>query len=476
VTSSDLMRFVLGALVLGAMTLLASAQQHPALDSNVTAAGCISCHENKAKGEVVHTATEKGCLSCHEVRVTRDVTRVKLITATPLKLCLQCHSNKDATQIKGHAHGPAAGDCLSCHDPHTSANKNELLKPTSGANAEENLCLGCHTTGINSQKGGSRHVALDLGCDTCHTTHKTGDRSNDEFAFHLTKSSPALCLDCHDASDADLIKSHQGQPFAKSDCVSCHDPHQSSRPKLMQAFVHPPFGEGLCDVCHEAPKNGRVVLTGKSVKEVCVGCHAEQGEKIEKAKFQHPGAQGECTDCHNPHAGKLPAFPKADAVNVCLNCHVDQAELQNKRVLHQPAFEQGCTTCHDPHGGEHPKLLRAEGNALCTECHSTNSTPGKLASAHMVTLFDGKVRLPEDYFAKQQVVRFDLKDGIGHPVGRHPVTDVHDPADPGKVKWPLGCLSCHQPHAGGARAMLVKDLPPSLQFCRNCHKENFGAD
>jgi predicted CXXCH cytochrome family protein len=94
----------------------------------------------------------------------------------------------------------------------------------------------------------------------------------------------------------------------------------------------------------------------------------------------------------------------------------------------------------------------------------------------MVTIFDGKVHLPDDYFTKQRPPRFDLTGGVGHPVAKHPVTDVHDPSDPSKVKWSIGCVSCHQPHAGGARAMLVKDLPPSLQFCRNCHQENFGAD
>ena len=473
----QLIRFVLSALAALLMTVSVSAQQHPSLDANASAASCIGCHENKAKGKVVHKATEKGCLSCHEVRVIKDVTRIKLITATPLKLCLQCHSNQDAAKVKGHIHGPAVRDCLTCHDPHTSNNPNELLKSTSGSTAAENLCLNCHKTGMNPlPKEGSRHAALDLGCDTCHVTHKTGEKSNPEFGYHLTKASPALCLDCHEATDAGLIKAHQGQPFGKSDCVSCHDPHESSRPKLMQAFLHPPFGEKLCEVCHESAKNGKVVLTQASVKEICVGCHAEQADKIEKSKFQHPGAQGDCTDCHNPHAGKAPGFPKPDSVNVCLNCHVDQADQQNKRVLHQPAFEQGCTTCHDPHGGERPKLLRADGNAVCTECHSTNAAHGKLESARMLTLFDGKVRLPEDYFAKQKVVQFDLKDGVGHPVARHPVTDVHDPADRTKIKWPLGCLSCHQPHAGGARAMLVKDLPPSLQFCRNCHQENFGAD
>ena len=55
---------------------------------------------------------------------------------------------------------------------------------------------------------------------------------------------PALCLDCHDATSADLIKAHQGQPFATANCVQCHDPHQSRSPKLMQAYTHPPFAEG----------------------------------------------------------------------------------------------------------------------------------------------------------------------------------------------------------------------------------------
>ena len=454
-----------------------AAQQHPTqLDPNANAATCLGCHEKEAKNKNAHSATEKNCLSCHEVRVSKDVTRVKLLTATPAKLCLQCHNNKESAQPGSHVHDQATRDCLTCHDPHATGKANDLLKGTSGSTAAENLCLNCHNTGLNTSKAGSRHAALDLGCDSCHVTHKSGDKSNSEFAYHLTKAAPALCLDCHDAADAGLIKAHGGQPFAKADCVTCHDPHQSVQPKLMQAFLHPPFGEKLCDVCHEAPKNGKVVLTQAKVKDLCVGCHSDQADKIEKSKFQHPGAQGDCTDCHNPHAGKTASFPKPDSVNVCLNCHVDQADQQNKRVLHQPAFEQGCTTCHEPHGSERPKLLRADGNAVCTECHSTGTTHEKVESAHMLTLFGGKVRLPEDYFAKQKVVRFDLKDGVGHPIARHPVTDVHDPTDPTKIKWPLGCLSCHQPHAGGARAMLVKDLPPSLQFCRNCHEQNFGAD
>jgi predicted CXXCH cytochrome family protein len=216
----------------------AGAAKHPVpLDPKADSAICLSCHEDKTKGKSVHSAIAMGCLSCHEIRVNRDITHVKLITATPYKVCLTCHSDKDATQIKGHVHPPAVRDCLTCHDPHTSDNKNQLLKTTSGEK-KDNLCLTCHNQGTDVPAGGSRHAALDMGCDTCHITHKTGERGKREFDFHLTKDAPALCLDCHDVKDESLVKAHQGQPFGTADCLSCHDPHQSRTPKLMQAFLH----------------------------------------------------------------------------------------------------------------------------------------------------------------------------------------------------------------------------------------------
>ncbi len=64
--------------------------------------------------------------------MNKDVTRVKLITATPVSLCLTCHADKKASDIKGTVHPPAVRDCLTCHDPHASDNKNQLLKPNSG--------------------------------------------------------------------------------------------------------------------------------------------------------------------------------------------------------------------------------------------------------------------------------------------------------------------------------------------------------
>ena len=139
------------------------------LDKNVDSAKCLECHEDKSKGKAVHSAIATGCLSCHEVRVNKDITRVKLITATPQALCLSCHSEKDAATLKGTVHPPAVRDCIKCHDPHTSDNKNQLLKAETGDKAQ-NLCLNCHTTRIEcAGKGqppcrprhGMRHLPHD---------------------------------------------------------------------------------------------------------------------------------------------------------------------------------------------------------------------------------------------------------------------------------------------------------------------------
>jgi predicted CXXCH cytochrome family protein len=453
-------------ILLLALAASARANTHPPLPEKVDDATCLECHETIAKGKAVHSAISIGCSTCHEARVNNEATRMKLVAVPAGRLCLQCHADKDARQAKGHVHSPAVRDCLSCHDPHSSNFKNQLLKSPAGE-GKENLCLTCHSTGLDVAAGGSRHAALDMGCDSCHESHKVGTEM--DGVFHLTKSAPGLCMECHDVNDAALVKAHRNLPFQKADCVGCHDPHQSSRPKLLQAFVHRPFEESQCETCHSPAKNGKVVLTKSTVRELCVGCHQAQAKKIEDSKVQHPGAAGDCTDCHSPHAGTAPGFLKPDAVNVCLTCHSDQAELHSKRVLHQPAFKQGCAACHDPHGGDHPKLLRAEGNALCLECHGPEAKPTRIDGQQMVVIFDGKVRLPENYFST--VIRLPLQAGVGHPMVGHPVTDVPDPLDGTKVKKHLSCLSCHQPHASAARALLVNDQSPNLQFCRNCHAE-----
>lgn len=442
---------------------------HPvALDKDTKDSKCLECHEDKTKGKVVHKAVASGCYSCHELRLTKDTTRITLTAATAVKVCVTCHDDKDAAKIKGSIHSPNTRDCLKCHDPHTSDNDHLLVEADSGATKADNTCLQCHTTGMNVAAKGSRHAALDMGCATCHSIHKSGPSPEREFRDHLTKATPALCLDCHDPTDKDIAKAHNNQPIEKADCVTCHDPHQSKSPKLMQAFLHSPFESKSCDSCHDAPKDGKVVLVNKDVKAMCATCHDDVPKQIAGAKVQHPGAQGDCTDCHSPHAGKTPGFLRPDPVSACLGCHSDQETQIKKAHPHEPASVAGCATCHEAHGSANAKLLRGKTvNAACLECHGPDVTPVKVEEENVVTIFDGKVKLPIDYFRK--VPGLPVKAGIGHPTENHPVQDVMDPANPGTVKTKLDCLSCHQPHGSAKQALLVKDSSDNIDFCKTCH-------
>ena len=145
---------------------------------------------------------------------------------------------------------------------------------------------------------------------------------------------------------------------------------------------------------------------------------------------------------------KSPGFLQPDPVKACLACHSDQADQMKKAHLHQPAFVQGCATCHEPHGGDNEHLLRAASpNKLCLECHGPEANPQKLESEHLVTIFDGQVKLPEDYFSKV----IDAAASSTAAVTRwrtHPVSDIMDPTNMNQ----------------GAEADQLPDLPSAAFF------------
>src|SRR5579859_2497213 len=115
---------MIGTVLLTMAAGRAAAAVHPVpLDKNTDPKKCLECHDDKAKHKFVHSAMQGGCMACHEIRVNKDITRVKLITATPTALCLTCHADKSAADIKGTVHPPAVRDCLKCHDAHSSDNK-----------------------------------------------------------------------------------------------------------------------------------------------------------------------------------------------------------------------------------------------------------------------------------------------------------------------------------------------------------------
>ena len=391
-------RFLMLVIFTGLALHRVDAATHPPLDPKVDAGKCIQCHGDLTKGKFVHTAMAKGCLTCHVVRMTNDITRVKLTTTNPLALCLTCHENKDATTIKGVVHSPAVRDCLKCHDPHRAENKDLLVMSTAGATPQNNLCLTCHNTGTNVPAGGSRHAALEKGCDTCHVTHKSGNPAQREFANHLTKDSPQLCLDCHDAKGAAMVKAHQGQAATETDCLKCHAPHQSESPKLLRtaASSAPAKAEPVITlVTAEHP-----YIDPKAIKtETCIKCHPNKSQ----GKFVHTAVGQGCENCHTATSenNKTVITDVAAGGDLCAMCH----EAQKASVQHAPYKSGQCLVCHDAHTGNYPKQLRAPVNELCLTCHGPDASQQPADSEHLVAVFGGKVKLPEAYFTRSPFCR-----------------------------------------------------------------------
>jgi predicted CXXCH cytochrome family protein len=111
-----------------------------------------------AKGGSQHPPyVEKKCDDCH------DKTKENGLVGPRTEFCFICH----AGFVKGtNIHGPVAvGDCLSCHEPHTS-NHPSLLKT-----AKTDLCLMCHKEARLVQGLHDKARAREMECLDCHDPH-----------------------------------------------------------------------------------------------------------------------------------------------------------------------------------------------------------------------------------------------------------------------------------------------------------------
>lgn len=451
-------------LVVLSLIVALHAGEHPVpLEKGTDAAKCLECHEDKTKNKAVHSAMALGCMACHEVTTEKDTTTIKLTAPTAAAVCLQCHADRNATALKGRVHRPAVDNCTACHSPHSSPNKYQLLKPPSGAQSE-NLCLTCHDKGLKTPEHGSRHAALETGCDTCHQTHKVGDPGKTEFAFHLTKAVPALCLDCHDAKEKTLIAAHRDQPFAQADCSSCHDAHQSPSPKLMNANLHPPFAEKACDICHQPAKDGKVVVNENGKRALCYTCHDDKQKQVEQSKTQHPvfTATDTCTVCHNPHASREAKLLRSSQDQICTECHSKSKEA----VRHGPYEKGQCAACHEPHGAGLPKLLRADGNNLCRACHVANEAGVKPGAEGVLLPWSTSVSAAAYEAAPK--IGLDRDGQHGHPLVNHPTSGPNSRSKGDKA--PITCGSCHEAHASKLPNLLPLSVDDYVALCGRCHK------
>ncbi|MFO1428196.1 MAG: hypothetical protein U1F11_14755 [Steroidobacteraceae bacterium] len=207
-------------------------------------------------------------------------------------------------------------------------------------------------------KVSSAHAKYETECSLCH------DRADRE-------RQPALCLDCHKDTAADLAAKSglhgRMANAASSQCKSCHSEHLGREGDIVKfdraSFDHRATDFALegahrglaCESCHEKGKPLRKAASS------CGACH--------KKDDAHRGQLGEkCSDCHTTlawsggkfdHAKTDFKLENAHREVACNACHV------GGRYKDTP---QRCASCHTP-----DDVHQNSRGDKCGECHTTES-------------------------------------------------------------------------------------------------------
>ncbi|MBI3450305.1 MAG: hypothetical protein HY049_15500 [Acidobacteria bacterium] len=408
------------------------------------ASTCLSCHTPHASGTKglmrrnVHAAMtgEGSCETCH---VTEGETGKKfaLVASVP-DLCVTCHDDpRKAPAIAGapaKVHPPvAAGECLTCHNPHAS-DQDRLLKAP-----QTELCGTCHAEAKAAREVKAPHAPAKEACTGCHQPHSGPDKL-------LKARAPALCETCHAGVGPQAARKHPHPPAAAGECLTCHNPHGSDhkgslkepaatlclschedlRKDVEARNVHRPFQSGDCVACHEPHGADTEHLVAADIGKACLKCHQKEMDALPEKGRHAPFAAGECLSCHKPHASPNESLLATEAGALCRSCHDALPGEKDAATRHLPVARGQCLACHGPHGGSGAALLRRDDmRALCLSCHGEQS--------------------------KQMM-------------GRN--TTVHPPFAR------ESCLACHVAHASPTESLLAKE-PAAL--CTTCHDPTKAA-
>lgn len=105
---------------------------------------------------------EKACGTCHKSDEPGSMAHFQN------DVCFSCHTN--FKEKYAYIHGPvAAGECTSCHLPHSADNK-ELVRRKG-----QDLCLYCHTKTLVMKNSAHADIG-NSSCLQCHNAHGGKDR------------------------------------------------------------------------------------------------------------------------------------------------------------------------------------------------------------------------------------------------------------------------------------------------------------
>jgi DmsE family decaheme c-type cytochrome len=232
---------------------------------------------------------------------------------------------------------------------------------------------------------------------------------------------------------------------------------------LFRVYVGPSAAPSL------AQSSARDAATGRAPGEAdvgkqCTGCHDNVVESFaldmhgKSAKFLKGSFDAKCDRCHGDPKRHIRSRKPADIINparlpaaqaneTCLTCHSGDKHLFEWKGGGHDTNKMSCMSCHSAHHAKSPGAMLAANTVedTCLSCHKEQRKALYQRSTH---LFRTENR--------------DMK---------------------------VGCSSCHNPHGGEGRRMLVNytvndtcytchaekrgpflwDHPPVREDCMNCH-------
>jgi len=199
---------------------------HPFIEQkDIKSETCLTCHPEKKQGKFVHSAVGMGCENCHQATSEKEKTTISPV-ATGGDLCAMCHeASKDPV-----LHAPYKnGQCLICHDPHSSEFKAQTR-------AEVNtICLACHGL-APAQK-----VMADVFDSQKISKADLDSMPKIELDRTLRFGHPWAT---HPVAQV----ANPLQPGEKMSCLSCHTHHSSAQQNLIVAVKRP---GNICTSCHK---------------------------------------------------------------------------------------------------------------------------------------------------------------------------------------------------------------------------------
>ena len=313
---------------LAALGLLMAALAFPA-----SAGPTASSHPPVPSGaRVAPMDAIRTCTKCHDESEERPVLSilkskhaVMADSRTPFadQACMSCHGPSHAHLQAGADGKRSPPDVVFGHDSKTPvAKRNEV-------------CLGCHESGMRMHWKGSRHETENLACASCHTLHT----QSDPILSKLTQSE--VCVTCHKGRRAEMMRpSTHPLRDGQMGCSDCHNPHGSNGPKL---------------------------LVKETINETCYTCHAEKRGPL---LWEHAPVREDCTICHRPHGSVNASLLKSRVPFLCQQCHIASfhpSTAYSGTGLPGPTLPsgaqqllgKGCLNCHSEiHGSNHPSGVR----------------------------------------------------------------------------------------------------------------------